>query len=143
MLQLRLGHTFGREGVSAALSRAGWSIEELDAGPCSGAERGAPPPTSTSSPQGQSPNTPISSPCGPCALSSVFLCSYPAGLLANAGAVIQPPLRCLGSPPVWPSACGVADFSSQNRSLGPGQAGKQDFLTLLCLMLEERPARQN
>lgn len=137
------GLTFGREGLSSALSRAGWSIGELAAAPCSGAGRWASPPTGTPSPQGQSPNTPSGSPRGPRALSPVFLCSYPAALLAHAGAAEQPPPPCLGSPPVWPSACSRADFSSQNHSPGPGWAGKQDFLTLFCLMLEERPARQN
>lgn len=94
-------------------------------------------------PSRQSPDTPTSSPCGPCAVSIVFPCSYLAALLAHAGAAIQPPPLCLASPLIWPSACSRADFTSQNWSLGPGRAGKQDFLTLLCLMLEERSARQN
>lgn len=48
-------------------------------------------PTSMLSPQGQIPNTPTGSLCGPCALSTILLYSYPTALLAVAGAATQPP----------------------------------------------------
>lgn len=127
------GHMFGREGLSSALSRAGWSMGELAAAPCSGAGQWS----------GAEPKHPHRFPVWP-------LCSQPRFSLllsccitcsCERSRTTLPP--CLGSPAVWPSACSRADFSSQNHSLGPGWAGKQDFLTLFCLMLEERPARQN
>lgn len=142
MLELGRGPTFGREGLSAALSRAGWSIKELVAAPWGGEGRWAPLPTSVPSPRGRAQRPPPVPHVGPVP-SAVF---FPAPLLPHdllRQAQPSGPPRSLGSPPAWPSACRGADFSSQNRSLGPGRAGKRDFLTLLCLMLEERPARQN
>lgn len=126
MLQLRLGTTFGRKDLLAALDKGRLGHGRGRWCPVQWSRMMGSPPSSMLSPEGESPNTPSSSLCAP--MPSALL--FPAPILLHCRLVeaqLCTPHQSLG----WPSAHSRADYSSQSCSPGPAWAGNRDFLTLV------------